>query len=115
MTMAKFLTVSMNVIPSWAAENAGSLFTVEGHVLALLENLPLSGASIWAQGSNISVSTNKHGQFAIHLSEAPSTLVFSCEGFINQEIILMPPLIAPLIITMTNYRLTNDIKPKPNP
>ena len=113
--MAKFLTVSMNVIPSWAAEIAGSLFTVEGRVHASLDNLPLSGASIWAKRSNISVSTNKHGQFAIHLLEVPSTLIFSCEGFINQEIILMPPLIAPLIITMTNYRLVNDTNPKPNP
>lgn len=108
MTQPQFMTVSLNVLPSWASAVAGSLFSVEGRVSSAVENLPLAGTEIAVKGENQSVGANDQGSFIIHMSRIPAMLVFSCEGYIKQEILLTPPRFAPLLITMTNYRLTTE-------
>lgn len=113
MSQPQFMIVFINVLPCWAAKSRSTLFSVEGRIISSYENLPLGGASIAIKDKNESVGANKEGRFVIGLEEIPATLVFSAEGFIKQEITITPPREAPLLITMTNYRLNPVIKPKP--
>ena len=112
MNQPQFMMVFINILPCWAAKSQ-SFFSVEGRIISSYENLPLGGASISIKNKNESVGANKEGRFVIDLEEIPATLVFSAEGFIKQEITITPPPEAPLLITMTNYRLKPEIKPKP--
>lgn len=113
MNKQQFMMVFINILPCWAAKSGSNLFSVEGRIISSYENLPLNGASISIKGKNESVGANHDGRFVIDIEEIPATLVFSADGFIKQEITITPPTEAPLLITMTNYRLKPEIKPKP--
>ena len=110
MNKQQFMMVFINILPCWAAKSGGNLFSVEGRIISSYENLPLNGASISIKGKNESVGANQDGRFVIDLDEIPTTLSFSADGFVKQEIIVTPPPEAPLLITMTNYRIPQATK-----
>lgn len=107
MSPQQFMMVFINILPCWAAKSQ-RFFSVEGRIISSYENLPLGGANISIKNKNESVGANQDGRFVIDIEEIPATLVFSAEGFLKQEITITPPPEAPLLITMTNYKLPQE-------
>jgi CarboxypepD_reg-like domain len=64
---------------------AHSQITISGKVLDSATREPLPGASVFAQNTTLGTTSNKDGEFSIHLNSGGYELIFSFTGYKNQE------------------------------
>jgi len=61
--------------------------TISGVITSGTDQLPLSGVTIKVEGTDITVVSDKEGQYSIALPSEKNTLVFSYIGYTNQRIV----------------------------
>ncbi len=61
-------------------------FTISGLVLDSATREPLSPASVFCQNTTLGTTTNKQGEFAIHLKSGGYDLIFSFTGYQTQTV-----------------------------
>lgn len=102
--MKKHFLVHITLLPLPVFAQKEGLYPVGGRILSSDTQLPLCGAGVEVLGTNTSVRTTKKGQFVVHLKTMPVALLFTCEGYVKQEVLVQPPQEAPQLLTATSYR-----------
>lgn len=82
--------------------------TVKGVVLSE-QNEPLVAATITESGTQNVAASNSNGQFSIHLTKLPSTLIISSIGYADQSIVVKDQSTLKIVLTATSKQLSDVV------
>jgi hypothetical protein len=76
-------------------------FTINGHIVAKDDLLPIPGAPVRIKGTNIGVVTDKNGDFSLTTFSPTTTLVVGYIGYQSQEITVNNVSAKPVSVALT--------------